>query len=187
MSALIARDELRTHLRRYLAWLDDAETPAELRSFACHAVATTLRYLADEAAITDVLVVLRRGVERRDDLATSLVYNLPRVLDDGRPCDGVALLPLGNHALARGALDALLHIACASLWSTVVAVPAAWIVALIQAESQEQPRELLISLVEDWLERETDRDGGDADPVGIALCERPNLHAKLFCPASIPF
>ncbi len=64
----------------------------------------------DERTLTDVLMVLRRAIDRGDMRTLDLVWVLPRRLEDGRDTDS-AVLRLGKYALERGSWAALSRVA----------------------------------------------------------------------------
>jgi len=62
-------------------------------------------------------------------------------------------------------------------------VPAAWIRAVLEAESGREPREKVIDLVDNWLSRE----GSDAKELTEVLKKRPDVYLKLYCAKDVPF
>jgi hypothetical protein len=177
------RDDIRPRLRQSLAWLEDPDGSPELRWFARDAIIVELRHLDDERALTDVLTVLHRAVDRGDLLTLSLVFELPSRLSDGRETRVDALIPLGTHALSVGAVEPLIKIARAALLGPRIAVPFQWIQAILEAESGDEPRDVVVHVFNDWVERE----GRDEPVVADLLRRRPAIHAKMFCTPRIPF
>jgi hypothetical protein len=177
------RDEIRPRLRQSLAWLEDSNGAPELRWFARDAITVELRHLDDERALSDVLTVLHRAVDRGDLLTLSLVFELPSRLNDDRQARVDALIPLGSHALSVGAVEPLIKIVHAALLGPRIAVPFPWIQAILEAESGDEPRDIVVDVFNDWLEREGHHEPGVAE----LLQKRPAIHARLFCAPKIPF
>lgn len=173
----------RLHLRQGLASLEDREASFELRTYARCVVSLSVNHLADERALTDVLVVLRRAVDRRDMLPLALVSELPQVLRDGQDACAAALLPLGDHAVAVGAIDPLIEIANGALAYRWLDVPATWIRAVLEAEDGPELRECVNDLVNLWAMRpET-----DVKELAEVLRRRPGLYEKLGWSHDDPF
>jgi hypothetical protein len=176
-------EAVRHNLRQALAWLEAPHTSPALQFFARDLAYPSLKHLPDERAVTDVLAMLHRAIDRGDLFAMSLVYEVPRDLVDGREASASALLPLGHHALAVGATEPLIKIAHAALLARWIAIPVAWIQAILEAESGPEPREMVVGILEEWLQRE----GSDPAAVVEVLRRRTAIRAKLDCPEEIPF
>jgi hypothetical protein len=172
------QDAVHENVRQAIAWFEDSDTSPALRSFALALVPPALRYLPDERVVSDVLAMLHRAVDRGDLFGLSLVFELPRELADRRQASEPALLPLGNHALAVGATEPLLKIAHAAMCTRRMVVPASWIRAILEAESGPDPRDLVVGIVEEWLQRE----GADPDSAADVLSRRPAIQAQLLFP-----
>ena len=165
----------RQHLRQGLAALDDMQASFELRSYASSLVNLTVNQLADERALTDVLVVLHRAVDRHDMLPLALVCELPPILRDGQDAYAAAVLPLGDHAMAVGAIDPLIKIADGAMAHQWMLVPAAWIRAALEAEEGPELRECVNALVHRWaMYPET-----DVKELAEVFKRQPGLYEKL--------
>ncbi len=172
----------RQHLREGLASLEDRQASFELRTYARSVVSLAVNHLADERALTDVLVVLHRAVDRRDMLPLALVSELPQLLRDGQDACAAALLPLGDHAMAVGAIDPLIEIANGALVHRWLDVPA-WIRTVLEAEDGPALREGVNDLVNLWAMRpET-----DVKELAEVLRRRPGLYEKLGWSHDDPF
>jgi hypothetical protein len=174
------REGVGRHLREALRWIEDRETSRDLRSFANQGVRIALATLPDERAVTDVLALLHRAIDRRDLHALALVDSLPSHLLDGREASESALVPLGDHALRAGNLDALVTIATTAVGRRSMSVPVDWIRAI--AEAHTGPADArVIDVLEGWLTRP------DTSPEAIALVmqRRPALCAGLYEPPAV--
>ena len=174
---------VRDTLRQALAWLEDPDSSVQLRYLARDLVHPLLIHLPDERAVTDVLAMLHRAIDRGDMLVMPLVYEIPRDLVDGREASAPALLPLGNHAMAAGAIEPLIVIAHAAMLARWMVVPASWIRIILEAEVDPDPRDLVVGIVDDWLRREETL----AADVAEVLRRRPAINEKLLCPSESPF
>ncbi|MGH7437287.1 MAG: CHC2 zinc finger domain-containing protein [Polyangiaceae bacterium] len=176
MTGARPHEMLRPQLAQYLSWLGDPGAPPLLRDFARSAGALTPGYLSDERALSDVVTVVHRALDRGDWLPVALVHELPLELDDGRETTAATELSLGRHAFAIGATEPLIDIAQAMLLRRRATVPAEWMCCILEAESRPDPRAKVISVLHDWL----DQEGVDPAPVDGVLRLRPALHATLF-------
>jgi hypothetical protein len=172
---------VRGHLREAISWLDDPKISSDLRSYAHDSLRTALACLPDERAVTDVLSMLHRSIDRGDLHTLTLIGVLPANLFDGREAHESALVPLGEHALRIGAVDALTPITMAAVRAASMTPPVRWLRAILEAESSSEPRECVVDLLDAWLRRK------DSDPVDVAeiMRGRPALHARLWEPPEV--
>jgi hypothetical protein len=128
-----------------------------------------------------VLNAVHRAIDRGDLLTLSLVDDLPFRLRDGRHPHATALPRLGEYGIAVGAVESLTHIARAGIDASTP-FPPAWLRVILEVESGEIPRDLVVDVLDACLERE----GSDSGHVADLLHRHPTMVARLNCP-QVPF
>jgi hypothetical protein len=163
-------DALRRQAHGFLRTIDDPRQAHEVRVVASSALGWTLFYLPDdETLLTDILVAIRRAIERGDPSPLVLLHDIgPTIHSNVKFAEAVARL--GELALERRDAFATARVTIALVRRTGSLVhagespshlraPARWIRALVRSAEPDQLDSTVRDAVRWWL----DDEGNDLD------------------------
>jgi hypothetical protein len=146
-------DAIRSLAFTLLRILDDTTQHDDLREFAFEALTWALHRLNDEDFLSDVLRVLRRAVDRDDDVPLLLLHFLDAPLQDPRFVAG--LERIGDRARATGRVDALARLTGVFLRDRSRPAPRApvrWVRSLIQSAATGEVDIRALCTVARWIQ-----------------------------------